>query len=381
MRNMKLYALILVLAFVAGTSTVVLSREANHGIEKGWICPPCGHEEVDKVYEEAGSCPICSMELITTEERARIDAATVKVAILLFDGVQIIDFTGPYEVFGQARFEVFTVSQTGDPIVTTMGMHVDPDYSIGESPQPDILLVPGGNVHGPLDSGAVLEWVTTSSARSDYVLSVCNGAFILAKAGLLDGLEATTFYGMLDDLEESYPKVQVVRDQRYTDNGKILTSAGLSAGIDASIYLVSKLKDEEAARSLALHLEYGWDPDSGFVRGELADRHLPDVDLDLPEGTKIETLSSLGDGDRWVLRLGATTDLAADDLLGIFESSMKEFSHWQQVDSSGTADEARARWNVSTESDGLWSASAEVAPTDPETGYLVTVRVERQAKS
>ena len=381
MRNLKIYAVMLVLAFVVGTSTVVLSREASHDMKEGWICPPCGHEGVDHVYAEAGTCPICSMELITTEERAQLDAARIKAAILLFDGVQIIDFTGPYEVFGQARFDVFTVSQTGDPIVTTMGMRVDPDYSLVESPRPDILLVPGGDVHGTLESPEVLEWVEMTAGEADYVLSVCNGAFILAKAGLLDGLEATTFYGMLDDLGESYPHINVVRDQRYTDNGKILTSAGLSSGIDASIYLVSKLKSEEAARSLALHLEYEWDPESGFVRGDLADRHLPDVDLDLPKGTEVERLSSLGDGDRWVVKLGASTELPAQELLRIFESSMKEFSNWQQIESEGTAETARARWTVATESDGLWSASAEISPADAESEYLVTVRIERHSES
>src|SRR5579862_2397033 len=121
------------------------------------------------------------------------------VAILLFDGVQIIDYTGPYETFGHmyvfdqpAPFNVYTVAEHATAITTAMGMSVNPKFSIEDAPRPDILIVPGGDVSAALNSPKVMEWLTDASRPAEIVMSVCNGAFILAKAGLLEGLEATT---------------------------------------------------------------------------------------------------------------------------------------------------------------------------------------------
>ena len=139
------------------------------------------------------------------EERDQIQDTRLKAAILIFDGVQIIDYTGPYEVFGQARFDVFTVSETGETITTTMGMSVNPTHSFEDSPTPDLLLVPGGDVMASLEDPEILAWVRKMSVEAEYVLSVCNGAFILAEAGLLDGLTATTFHGLLSDCESTDP--------------------------------------------------------------------------------------------------------------------------------------------------------------------------------
>ncbi|HEX8185579.1 MAG TPA: DJ-1/PfpI family protein, partial [Blastocatellia bacterium] len=171
------------------------------------------------------------------------------VAILIFKGVQIIDYTGPYEVFGGARFNVYTVAEKAEPITTAMGMTVTPSYSFSDSPKPDVLVLPGGGGFRPGDGGvgnqlenpAVIKWIQDNAKEAKFVLTVCNGAFFAAKAGLLDGLEATTFYGMIDALKTFAPKTKVVSDKRYVDNGKIITTAGLSSGIDGSLYLVSKM--------------------------------------------------------------------------------------------------------------------------------------------
>jgi hypothetical protein len=120
----------------------------------------------------------------------------------------------------------------------------------------------------------VIDWIKAQSASAKHVLSVCNGAFLLARAGLLDGLGATTFYGLLDDLAQAAPKAKVYRDRRFVDNGKIVTTAGLSSGIDGALHVVEKLAGFGRAQAVALNMEYDWRPDSGYARGNLADVHL-----------------------------------------------------------------------------------------------------------
>lgn len=207
-------------------------------------------------------------------QQALADGADTSVAILMFDGVQIIDFAAPFEVFGQAGFEVFTVSRDGGQITTAMNLSVNTDYDLAGAPIADIILVPGGSVHAAMSDEAILAWLTERSGQARHVLSVCTGAYILAGSGLLDGQRATTFHRALDDFAQQFPKVDTVRDQRWVDNGRIVTAAGLASGIDAALHVVARVQGVERARTVALHLEYDWSPDEGFVRARLADRYL-----------------------------------------------------------------------------------------------------------
>lgn len=353
---------ILATGVASGKDVGPLAGGDEMGDESGWFCPPCGDDHDNHAYEEAGACPVCGMELVTREEweemTARRKKEGIQAAILLFDGVQIIDFTGPYEVFGQARFDVFTVSETGETVTTAMGMSVNPTYSFADSPAPDVVLVPGGDVHGPLGSDKVLSWVRQRAESADYVLSVCNGAFILAEAGLLDGKTATTFYGMLDELESSYPQIEVVRDQRYTDNGNILSSAGLSSGIDASLHLVSKIRGEKEAERLALHLEYDWDPESDFARGALADLRIPD--LDLPDGVSVKVLDTEGDRERWEISYAIETDLSAGELMGIVEEQLAA-NRWTRTGSDRGDEQSLTEWTFDSRGEP-WVATCTVEP-------------------
>jgi len=217
-----------------------------------------------------------------------------------------------------------------------------------------------------------LDWVRRTAASADHVLSVCNGAFILAEAGLLDGGTATTFYGLLDEFERTYPQVRLVRDQRYTDNGKVLTSAGLSSGIDASLYLVSKVQGMDRARSLALHLEYNWDPETTYARGALADRHLPSIDIDLPGGAELRQLTALGDRDSWEVRWRVDPAVAPQAILEAFASALARQPRWQ---AAGRPAGDRMAWRVSTPSDGAWAA--EVRVTEAADGWLVSATLQR----
>jgi transcriptional regulator GlxA family with amidase domain len=186
------------------------------------------------------------------------------VAILLFDEIEVLDFAGPFEVFAVTDelgdyqiFKVLTVAETKRAIKARNGLSVNPDYALSECPAPDILIVPGGNGTRPiLKNEAVLDWVRQSAESAELVLSVCSGALILAKAGLLEGLKATTHHEVLDELEASAPNTTILRNQRYVDNGKVMTSAGISAGIDMSLYVVEKLLGREYAIKTAEYMEY-----------------------------------------------------------------------------------------------------------------------------
>jgi putative intracellular protease/amidase len=208
----------------------------------------------------------------------------MNTAVLLFDDIQIIDFTGPWEAFGR-RGTVYGVSETGEAILTSMGMRVVPSYSIAAAPPPDILVVPGGGNSGEpgstpygvgaqLELPAVIEWIRATAERASAVLSVCNGAFLVQRAGLLDGKSATTTASYLDYLASVAPATHVVPD-RVVDNGKVITAGGLSSGIDGALHVIERLEGHGAAMQVALGMEYDWDPGNGFSRAQLADFQIP----------------------------------------------------------------------------------------------------------
>ncbi len=250
------------------------------------------------------------------------------VAILLFDDVQIIDFAAPYEVFGQAKFNVFTVSKDAKPVKTVMGLDVTPSYDFASMPPANAILIPGGNVHDAMSDKAIRAWLNRQQKRAQHILSVCTGAHILAEAGLLDNKAATTFHRAIPGFSRNYPKVKVLREKRFVDNGQIITSAGLSSGIDASLHLVSKVLGMEKARTIALHIEYNWDPEGGFVRALMADRMFPDNEYDWPEGVKFERLLSYGDKQSWRTRYQVTTELAINTLIATYKKAMATHDDW-----------------------------------------------------
>ena len=186
------------------------------------------------------------------------------VAILLFTEVEVLDFAGPFEVFAAADelhdhdcFNVFTVADSPASIRTHHGLTIVADYMLETSPSAAVLIVPGGiGTRRLLEQPRMLEWVRTRSAAAEITMSVCTGALVLAKAGLLDGLRITTHHGCLDLLRELAPRSAVVDDVRFTDNGRVLTAAGISAGIDCSLHVVGRLLAPEAAERTARHMEY-----------------------------------------------------------------------------------------------------------------------------
>jgi transcriptional regulator GlxA family with amidase domain len=193
------------------------------------------------------------------------------VGIYLFDDVEVLDFAGPYEVFSTASrmfrrshpqtegsFSVKLIATDSNLITTRGGMHVIPDFLSSNCPEINLLIVPGGMVERELNRKEVIAFIRSLSETADLVASVCTGAFILGKAGLLDGLKATTHWEDLDDLTEMFPELEVASDVRWVQQGNIITSAGISAGIDMSLQIVADLEGEELAVETARQMEYRW---------------------------------------------------------------------------------------------------------------------------
>lgn len=215
---------------------------------------------------------VLALTLVAAAAPVSAESYTKNVAIVIYDGVEVLDFAGPAEVFaaassrgsnGQERaFNVYTVSKTRAPIVSQGFIDVTPDYSIADSPKPDIIVLPGGGTDSVIDDPEWLAWVSASVAEADHLLTVCTGAFIAGELGLLDGLEATTWYAAVPALTAQFPKARVQPGRRFIDNGRIITTAGVSAGIDGSLHLVARTLGRYVADRTAEYMEYSWSPQS-----------------------------------------------------------------------------------------------------------------------
>jgi transcriptional regulator GlxA family with amidase domain len=272
------------------------------------------------------------------------------VAILVFEGVEIIDFAGPYEVFGQAGYEVFTVGEKRAQLTTAMGQSITPAHSFADCPKADVLVIPGGNIDGALANDGLRDWIIARSGSTGQVLSVCNGAFILARTGLLDGKTSTTFFRLIEKLKTQAPKVKVVNDQRFVDNGKFISTAGLSSGIDGALHVIERIKGKGEAQNTALNLEYDWRPGSGFARAALADQEIPPVNVPALHDPKI--LRTEGDRSSW--RVDAEFD-TQEDLAELDSALRSAFSAkgWTFESESAGA----SQWHFKGREGAPWKAS------------------------
>jgi putative intracellular protease/amidase len=198
--------------------------------------------------------------------QAQVEAQAKVVAIVVHQGVEVLDFAGPVEVFGSARgpggdnlYRVVLVAPQNQPVHPAgLSATVTPDYGIADCPQPAVLVVPGGDTSVLEKDAAFVAWVQKVAPKCDVVLSVCTGAFVLAKAGLLDGKAATTFHGAQQGLKKQYPGVTVQAGVKYVDSGQCVTAAGVSSGIEGALHVVERLQGEKCARAVADYMEYAW---------------------------------------------------------------------------------------------------------------------------
>jgi transcriptional regulator GlxA family with amidase domain len=198
-----------------------------------------------------------------------------RVGIVVFDDVEVLDFCGPFEVLSVTRldeprrredpspFEVLLIAERPGIVVATGGLKVTPDVTFADCPPLDVLLVPGGwGTRREIHNAGMLAWIAERGRAVPVLTSVCTGAMVLGFAGLLDGLHATTHWKSLDWMEQSFPHVTVERDLHVVEDGRVLTSAGISAGIDLAFRLVARFHGEAIARATARHMEYPYPEDN-----------------------------------------------------------------------------------------------------------------------
>lgn len=194
--------------------------------------------------------------------------ARTRVGILIFEDVEVLDFCGPFEVFsittgeGQATddghlYDVRIIAETTAIVHCRNGLLVQPHHSIDDHPDLDIVVVPGGRgTRREISNPRILEWIKAQHERVDLMTSVCTGAFLLAANGLLDGKAATTHWASIEWMRGAFPAVNIRDDQRFMDEGRIITSAGVSAGIDMALHVVERMHGPDVARQSARHMEY-----------------------------------------------------------------------------------------------------------------------------
>lgn len=193
----------------------------------------------------------------------------MNVGILLFNEVEVLDFAGPFEVFSicstddqKKLFNVFTVSEQPE-IIARNGLQVKSHYTFETTPQIDLLVIPGGLGAETVEmyNLNLRQWILQQHTHAQLTFSICTGAFILAEAGLLDGLKATTHWMDIARLKQDYPQIDVLTNVKYVDEGKIISAAGISSGINASLYIVAKLHGADIAKQTAKRMEY----DAAFI--------------------------------------------------------------------------------------------------------------------
>lgn len=191
------------------------------------------------------------------------------VGILVFRDIEVLDFCGPFEVLSVTRldeekrrsepspFNVFLVAETAETVVTTGGMKVQPGYTLASCPPLDMLIVPGGwGTRREMDNPRLLEWIVERAEQVEILASVCTGALLLGKAGLLENRRATTHWRSLELMQQLFPQTKVERALHFVEDGNVWSSAGISAGVDMALRLVARWHGDAVARATARHMEY-----------------------------------------------------------------------------------------------------------------------------
>lgn len=202
-----------------------------------------------------------------------VDRKVRNVGILLFENAELLDFAGPYEAFSSASidqervFNTFTVGQTKGTITSNNGLKCEIDYDFSDHPHIDVLVVPGGRgTRVEIENPVVIDWITQVAGEAELTTSVCTGSFLLAQAGLLHGRQATTHWGSVERKRETFPQIEVLEAVRFVDAGEVVTSAGVSAGIDMSLHVIERLAGREAAANSARLMEYDyWTASAGAI--------------------------------------------------------------------------------------------------------------------
>ena len=320
----------------------------------------------------------------------------VHVAFAVTAGANVIDLAGPWEVFQdatvpepgarmdeQSPFRLYTVSDKREPVAMTGGLRVMPDYTFDDAPIPDIVVI--GAQRG---SDAMLTWLRRVSEHAT-VMSVCTGAFKLAKAGLLDGKAATTHHDFYDSFASSFPRVRLERGRRWVEaSPTVFTAGGLTSGIDLALHLVATLYGDAAAGRTAAYMEHGgngWkDPAATTVAAVAtgpdnasmirADHYLPN--LELGDDVQVRNLQSDGGVDHWKAEILITSSLATDQLFRRLGRQLEDGGRWKLETAISTVDRVtRGSWTFRDERGRLWRGEMRLEPSTATTDRKLVLEI------
>lgn len=319
---------------------------------------------------------ILGFNQVIAQENGNTTLQRKNVAILIFNGVQIIDFTGPYEVFGQAGYNVFTISEKQDTITTHMKLDVLPKYDFTNHPKVDIVVVPGGGApHRLTKDNQTIKWINTISNNAEYILSVCNGAFFLASAGLLEDKEATTYAPMINHIAMFSPNTKPIYNKRFVQSGNIITAGGLSAGIDASLHVVSLDKGIGRTTEVANNMEYNWDPNSGYVRSKLADMQLLNV-LDFnPPLFNRNVLQYEGDETYWLCEYEVVRKESLSEFYDQFDQAAVMYG-WKKESESKTEKSIATKWTFVGFDNNSWVCDTTFMAKENNGGFKLRIELK-----
>ena len=190
----------------------------------------------------------------------------MNIGIYIYDQAEVLDFSGPFEVFSTASrvcqssnpFDVFLISEVGNEVIARAGYKVISSYGFHNHPEMDVFIVVGGVYTDEIKKPQVIEWIFNQAQKTPVVASICTGAFLLAKAKILNNQKVTTHWEDIADLRTMFPQLDVIENVRWVDGGNLITSGGISAGIDMSLHLVSKLHSPALAEQTAKQMEFSW---------------------------------------------------------------------------------------------------------------------------
>ena len=297
------------------------------------------------------------------------------VAILVYDGVQVDDHAIPFEVFSQfALNEVYTVAKGVGELTTWRGMRILPNYTFADAPEPDVLVLPGGDAGDARADPEIMAWVRRTAASADYVLTICTGTFFLVGTDLLHGARVTTWYDRQDELRQAAPEAEVVGDEIVVESGKLVTAAG--SGIEGSLLVVAKLHGEAWSEVVRLNLEYEPIPAELHVpRVELADLKLPDGLYGEFPWRRAELALYEGDRNGWRMRWRFTSDAPFDSLSGRFAHTLAAEDGWELRDQESSDRLWASRWNLPGHEGSPWRGAVSLGVAGKD--YDLDIRVRR----
>lgn len=296
-----------------------------------------------------------------------------KVAILVYEGVQIIDHAIPFEVFGQFSLnDVYTVSKDSSPLTTYMGMKIVPNFSFEDAPVPDVLVLPGGDAGTATSDLEIKEWINKMVISAEYVLTICTGIFFLEDNEILKDKNITTWYGRQEELQHAAHHSRVIGDEVTVESGKLISAAGI--GINGSLLVLGKLHGSAWAEVVRLNMEYEPIPDSlRTPRIELADLILPDQIYGAFPWRQAELLQYKGDKQEWIMKWRYHNKASIDSLSDKFLDAMKQNPKWELDDQEMNSSAWKSYWNIQHDINDKWygELSLELLENQVELGIYV----------